>query len=102
MFRRFPTKEALLAAVLAARLERLAAGAEALAADPDPGAALDQLVRLVVGEAPGPERVRRRAGRRHPGVKEEVRGRLRDAVAALLERARAAGAVPGPSSGRRI
>ncbi len=93
VFRHFPTKEALLAAVLAARLERLAAGAEALAADPDPGAALDQLVRLVVGHARAKNAYADALGGDISGVKEEVRGRLRDAVAALLERAQAAGAV---------
>jgi AcrR family transcriptional regulator len=93
VFRHFPTKEALLAAVLAARLERLAAGAEALAGDPDPGAALDQLVRLVVGHARAKSAYADALGGDISGVKEEVRGRLRDAVAALLERAQAAGAV---------
>lgn len=93
VFRHFPTKEALLAAVLAARLERLAAGAEALAGDPDPGAALDQLVRLVVGHARAKNAYADALGGDISGVKEEVRGRLRDAVAALLERAQAAGAV---------
>ncbi len=93
VFRHFPTKEALLAAVLAGRLERLAAGAEALAGDPDPGAALDQLVRLVVGHARAKNAYADALGGDISGVKEDVRGRLRDAVAALLERAQAAGAV---------
>jgi len=93
VFRHFPTKEALLAAVLAARLERLAAEAEALAADPDPGAALDQLVRVVVGHARAKNAYADALGGDISGVKEEVRGRLRDAVAALLARAQAAGAV---------
>jgi AcrR family transcriptional regulator len=39
VFRHFPTKEALLEAVVVGRLERLAAEAESLAAADDPGAA---------------------------------------------------------------
>ena len=93
VFRHFPTKEALLAAVLAARLERLAAGAEALATDADPGAALDQLVRLAVGHARAKNAYADALGGDISGVKVEIRGRLRDAVAALLARAQAAGAV---------
>ena len=93
VFRHYPTKEALLAAVLAARLERLAAGAEALAADADPGAALDQLVRLVVGHARAKNAYADALGGDISGVKVEIRRRLRDAVAALLARAQAAGAV---------
>jgi AcrR family transcriptional regulator len=93
VFRHFPTKEALLAAVLAARLERLAAEAEALTAEPDPGAALDRLVRLVVGNAPAKNAYADALGGDIPGLKEAVGGRLRDAIAALLARAQAAGAV---------
>jgi AcrR family transcriptional regulator len=93
VFRHFPTKQALLAAVLAARLERLAAAAEALTADPDPGAALDRLIRLVVGSAPAKNAYADALGGDIPGLTEQVGDRLRDALAALLERAQAAGAV---------
>jgi AcrR family transcriptional regulator len=93
LFRHFPTKEALLAAVLAERLTRLAAEAEALAGDPDPGAALDRLVRLVVGHSRAKNAYADALGDGIAAVKDEVRGRLRDAVAALLERAQAAGEV---------
>jgi AcrR family transcriptional regulator len=93
VFRHFPTKQALLAAVLAARLERLAAEAEALAAEPDPGAALDRLIRLVVGNAPAKNAYADALGGDIPGLTGEVGGRLRAALAALLERAQAAGAV---------
>jgi AcrR family transcriptional regulator len=40
LYRHFPTKEALIAAVLATRLEQLAAESAAATLDPDPGAAL--------------------------------------------------------------
>jgi AcrR family transcriptional regulator len=40
LYRHFPTKEALIAAVLATRLEQLAAESGAARLDPDPGAAL--------------------------------------------------------------
>lgn len=93
VFRHFPTKQALLAAVLAARLERLAAEAEALAAEPDAGAALDRLIRLVVGNAPAKNAYADALGGDLPDLRDGVGGRLRDALAALLERAKAAGAV---------
>ena len=93
VFRHFPTKEALLAAVLAERLTRLAAEAEALSGDPDPGAALDRLVRLVVGHARAKNAYADALGDGIAGVRAEVRGRLQAAVAALLQRAQAVGAV---------
>lgn len=93
VFRHFPTKQALLAAVLAARLERLATEAEALAAEPDAGAALDRLIRLVVGNAAAKNAYADALGGDIPGLRDGVGARLRDALAALLERAKAAGAV---------
>ncbi len=44
VFRRFPTKDALMAAVLALRLDELAASAEELLAEADAGAAFEQFV----------------------------------------------------------
>lgn len=46
VFRRFPTKDALLAAVLGRRLDELAAHAEALVEDGDPESAFEQFVWL--------------------------------------------------------
>jgi AcrR family transcriptional regulator len=96
VFRHFPTKEALLAAVLGERLARLAAAAEALAAAEDPGAALDDFVRLVVGHS----RVKNAygdalaaGGYDLSAIKADVGTRLRGALTVLLERAQAAGAV---------
>jgi AcrR family transcriptional regulator len=45
VFRRFPTKDALLAAVLAGHMAELAAAAEAACDEADAGAAFDRLVR---------------------------------------------------------
>lgn len=45
VFRRFPTKDALLAAVLASHMAELAAAAEAACDEPDAGAAFDHFVR---------------------------------------------------------
>ena len=51
VFRHFPTKEALLEAVLAARFTRLAAEARGLAGAGDPGAALFGFLGRVVGQS---------------------------------------------------
>ena len=51
VFRHFPTKEALLEAVFASRLERLANEVDALAAAQDPGAALLSFFASVVDQA---------------------------------------------------
>jgi AcrR family transcriptional regulator len=94
VFRHFPTKEALLAAVLGARLATLADEAEALAGAADPGAALTDYVRLVVGHAKTKNAYGDAlAGHDLSAVKAEVGGRLRAALAVLLERAQVAGAV---------
>ena len=44
VFRRFPTKDALRAAVIRARLDELLATAHALLEEPDAGAAVEQFV----------------------------------------------------------
>jgi AcrR family transcriptional regulator len=51
VFRHFPTKQALLEAVLVGRLQRLADEVDALAAAEDPGAALFSFFAGVVGQA---------------------------------------------------
>jgi AcrR family transcriptional regulator len=96
VFRHFPTKEALLEAVLTARLTRLADEAESLAAGDDAGAALDGFIRLVVGHAKTKNAygdALAAGGTDLSAIKAEVGGRLRAALAALLERAQAAGTV---------
>lgn len=51
VFRHFPTKEALLEALLTERVARLADAARSLATSPDPGAALFGLITTMVEEA---------------------------------------------------
>jgi AcrR family transcriptional regulator len=96
LFRHFPTKEALLEAVLTVRLTRLADEAESLAAAADPGAALDGFLRLVVGHAAVKNAygdALAAGGNDLSAIKAEVGGRLRAALAVLLQRAQAAAAV---------
>ncbi|MGH2898794.1 MAG: TetR/AcrR family transcriptional regulator, partial [Solirubrobacteraceae bacterium] len=51
LYRHFPTKDALVAAIVIARIERVAERAEQLAAAPAPGAALIELVEHMVAES---------------------------------------------------
>jgi AcrR family transcriptional regulator len=51
--RHFPTKEALFVAILEQRLQALTAEADRLAAEQDPGAALDSYLRALLHEAAG-------------------------------------------------
>jgi AcrR family transcriptional regulator len=96
VFRHFPTKEALVEAVLAQRIEQLARDARALAAAGDPGEAFfsffSEMVRQAVVNralseslAVSPDE----ATEAFAGVKED----LMAAFGALLARAQAAGAV---------
>jgi AcrR family transcriptional regulator len=50
VFRRFPTKEALLKAVVRERIRELAEAAESALAAPEPGAAFDRFFRLAAQE----------------------------------------------------
>jgi AcrR family transcriptional regulator len=96
LFRHFPTKEALLAAVVIARIEGLATTAEGYGDAPDPAAAFAaffaQMVEAIVTKnaftAPllGESRA---AAIADPALV----GRLRGAIALLLARAQAVGAV---------
>jgi AcrR family transcriptional regulator len=96
VFRHFPTKEALLEAVLTERLVRLAAEAEALAGTDDPGAALDGFLQLVVGHARTKNAygdALAAGGHDLSAVRAEVGGRVRAALATLLVRAQRAGVI---------
>jgi AcrR family transcriptional regulator len=96
VFRHFPTKEALLSAVLVERLTGMAEVAEKLAADGDPATALAELFRHVTAGAAVKLVVHRAledAGVDVRGARAEVDGRLRAALAALLARAQDAGEV---------
>ena len=56
VFRRFPTKDALLAAVLASHMAELAAAAEAACDEPDAGEAFDRFVRAAAANRRLPRR----------------------------------------------
>jgi AcrR family transcriptional regulator len=93
VFRRFPTKEALRAAVLRTRLDDLLARSRALLAEPDPGAAFEELV-WVAAESCRHDRFL------FEGVETcgevgvtEGKQELHDTVDRLIRRARRAGAV---------
>jgi AcrR family transcriptional regulator len=86
VFRRFPTKDALLAAVLARHMAELAAAAEAACDEPDAGEAFDRFVR---GMAEAYARNRSLAG----SMKRCEGGALVAAVERLLQHAQDAGAV---------
>jgi AcrR family transcriptional regulator len=90
VFRRFPTKEALLAAILAGHMLQLANAAEASYAEPDAGEAFDRFVRMVA-DAYARNRMLVDAMTRCE-VTPEVDA-LVEAVGRLLRRAQDAGAV---------
>jgi AcrR family transcriptional regulator len=96
VFRHFPTKEALLEAVLVERMRALAARARDLAGSAEPGGAffgfLDGVVRQSATKTAFADWLAG-AGVDVPGALAEVGGRLHEAVAALLVRAQGVGAV---------
>jgi AcrR family transcriptional regulator len=90
VFRRFPTKDALLAAVLAVHLAEFAAAAEAACDEPDAGAAFDHFVRGMAG-AYARNRALIEAMKRCEQAPEV--DALMEGVGRLLRRAQEAGAV---------
>ncbi|MFC3743821.1 TetR/AcrR family transcriptional regulator [Paractinoplanes deccanensis] len=102
VFRHFPTKEDLLAAVVLDRIEDLAALAARLANADDAGAALLEFM----DEAAGRQQQLDLSFLRESGeVNERLAGareRLFAAIIALVERAQAAGAVRGDISGMDV
>jgi AcrR family transcriptional regulator len=94
VFRRFPTKDALLAAVLGRRLDELAAQAEALVEDGDPETAFEEFVWLAA-EACGRDRAFFDGVPRcecFPEVS-DAKSRVHACASELLERAQATGAL---------
>ncbi|WP_327002847.1 TetR/AcrR family transcriptional regulator [Dactylosporangium sp. NBC_01737] len=96
VFRHFPTKAALLQAVLVRRFDRLREQAEAALRDPEPGTAFfgffrhlvaDAATKIAIGDA------LLAAGGDGDGEAARASAGLRRAVGALLERAQQAGAV---------
>lgn len=96
LFRHFPTKEALIAAVVAVRVRRLADEADALLAASDPGAAFFVFFARAVEQAATKRVVADALGSAPVDVDAVEPGlstRLRGGIAALLARAQGAGAV---------
>ena len=93
VFRHFPTKEALLAAVFVDRLDRLADEAAAGAAAEDPGAALFALVTRAVDQSATKNALADALTAAGVALDTHRGGRVADALGALLARARDAGAV---------
>lgn len=96
VFRHFPTKEALLEAILVGRMQRLAEEADALATAEDPGAALFAFFTRVVDQSGAKNAFSEAlaaAGVDVMNATSEVRKELRRAVDTLLARAQKVGAV---------
>jgi AcrR family transcriptional regulator len=96
IYRHFPTKEALMEAMLVRRYERLADEAGALAAGPDPGGAFFELFSRIVAEAGANKTFSHllvRAGVDIKTATSAVGQRLVEIFGTLLERAQQAGAV---------
>ena len=96
VFRHFPTKEALLEAVFVGRLHRLAEHAAGLADAADPGAAFFDFFQRVVDHAATKNAIAdalAEAGVAIPSESSTVGLELQRALAVLLERAQATGAV---------
>lgn len=98
LYRHFPTKEALIAAIVISRIARVAERAEALSDAPDPGAALFGLIEQMVAEGVQKRDFVEALGAHvvfEGSAAEAVRTRFRRALAKLLARAQAAGTVRG-------
>jgi AcrR family transcriptional regulator len=96
VFRHYPTKAALLEAVLVREFDRLRAQAEALLDLADPGEAFLGLFGHLVARAPAKIAITEallNAGGDRDGVAARASEGLRGAIGALLERAQRAGAV---------
>jgi AcrR family transcriptional regulator len=95
VFRHFPTKQDLLHAVLTARLEALRDRARELAAEADPGAAFRTFFTETVTTAPTKLAIAEALMDTGPLPEPPTRvaDEVKEAFAALLERAQAAGAI---------
>jgi AcrR family transcriptional regulator len=96
LYRHFPTKEALYAAVVLTRLEQAAAEARDLVRAPDPGAAFFRFLGLLVMEGAAKKDLVEALAASGPQVKESIVGAKKElgtALGKLLARAQRAGAV---------
>jgi AcrR family transcriptional regulator len=95
LFRRFPTKDDLIDAIIETRMEEMAALADAAADDPDPGAALERFMQDLVKRFSRDRGFFEAAGQRcvtDPRF-QPLRERALEAVGRLLKGAQDAGAV---------
>jgi AcrR family transcriptional regulator len=95
LFRRFPTKDDLIDAIIETRMDEVGALADAAADDPDPAAGLERLMQDLVKQFSRDRGFFEAAGERcmnDPRFQAQ-RERGLDAVARLLKRAQAAGEV---------
>ena len=95
LFRRFPTKDDLIDAIIETRMEEVAALADAAAEDPDPAAALERLMQDLVKQFSRDKGFFEAAGERcmNDPKFQSQRRRGMEAVGRLLKRAQDAGAV---------
>src|SRR5450759_786701 len=96
VFRHFPTKQALLEAILADRLARLTEEARSLSASPDPGAALLALFTRMVEQSAAKKTyvdALANAGLDAMSAMSQIGQQARQALGVLLARAQQAGAI---------
>jgi AcrR family transcriptional regulator len=95
LFRRFPTKDDLIDAIIETRMEEMAALADAAAEEPDPAAALERLMQDLVKQFSRDKGFFEAAGERcmNDPKFQSQRRRGMEAVGRLLKRAQDAGAV---------
>ncbi len=96
LYRHFPTKDALIAEIVIARIDRVAERAEQLAGSPTPGAALVELIEHMVAESATKRDLVDALGGSawfETAAVEATRNRYRRALARLLARAQDAGEI---------
>jgi AcrR family transcriptional regulator len=100
LFRRFPTKDDLIDAIIATRMEELAALADAAADHPDPAASLERFMQDLVKQFSRDKGFFEAAGERCVNDPKfaALRERGLEAMGTLLKRAQEAGAVRGDLS----
>jgi len=95
LFRRFPTKDQLIDAIIETRMEEVVALADAAGSDPDPAVALERFMQDLVKQFSRDKGFFEAAGKRcmsDPRF-QSLRARAETAVGRLLKRAQDAGAV---------
>ena len=102
VFRHFPTKDDLLAAIVHDRVETLTTAGERLLAEPDAGAALLEFLTIAARQRQQLDLSFLAEAGDHNANAAGVHGRLRDTAQALVDRARDHGAVRADITGTDI